>query len=148
MSRKACNKVKHPQIWPHSVLQNEFVSEKVKFKDLDLKMFVAGELEILMTKISKSEYKGRMRFLKKIVYFASLYDWKRLLQYYAAWLLRIEMGMNSCHDDPSVIESAMLLNKPYNRKSGKIQYPNLIKSGGAQILTTINVQYNPLIKKS
>ena len=48
-------------------------------------MFVAGELEILMTKISKSEYKGRIRFLKKIVYFASLYDLKRLLQYYAAW---------------------------------------------------------------
>ena len=60
-----------------------------------------------------------MRFLKKIVYFASFYDWKRLLQYYVAWLRRIEMGMNSWHDDLSVIESAMLLNKPYNRKPGK-----------------------------
>ena len=59
-----------------------------------------------------------MRFLKKLVYFASLYDWKSLLQYYAAWLRRIEMGMNSWHDEPSVIESAMLLNKPYSRKSG------------------------------
>ena len=58
-------------------------------------MFVAGELE--------------MRFLKKLVYFASLYDWKRILQYYAAWLRRIEMGMNFWHDDPSVIEYAMLL---------------------------------------
>ena len=118
MSKKASDKVKHPQIWPHSVLQYEFVSENVKFKDLDLKMFVAGELEILMTKISRTEFKGRMRFLKKLVYFASLYDWKRLLQYYTAWLRRIEMGMNSWHDDPSVIESAMLLNKSYSRKSG------------------------------
>ena len=118
MSKKASDKVKHPQIWPHSVLQYEFVSENVKFKDFDLKMFVAGELEILMTKISKSEFKGRMRFLKKIVYFASLYDWKRLLQYYAAWFRRIEMGMNSWHDDPSVIESATLLSKSYIRKPG------------------------------
>ena len=40
-------------------------------------MFVARELEILMTKNSKTEFKGRMRFLKKLVYFSSLYDWKR-----------------------------------------------------------------------
>ena len=56
-------------------------------------MFVGGELEILMTKISKSEYKGRMRFLTKIVYFGRLFDWKRSLQYYATGLCRIEMGM-------------------------------------------------------
>ena len=100
-----------------------------------------------MTKISKSEFKGRMRFLKKIVYFASLYDWKRLLQYYAAWLRRIEMGMNSWHDVPLVIESAILLNKPYNRKPGKNSVSKPIKSAGTQILTTINVQWNPIIKK-
>ena len=59
-----------------------------------------------------------MRFLKKIVYLASLYDWKGLLQYNAAWLRRNEMGMNSWHDDPSVIEYAMLLNNSYIRKPG------------------------------
>ena len=69
MSKKASDKVKHPEIWPYSVLQYEFVSETVKFKDLDLKMFVAGEFDILMTKISRTEFKGRMRFLKQLVYF-------------------------------------------------------------------------------
>ena len=64
MSKKASDKVKHPQIWPHSVLQYEFVSENVKFKDLDLKMFVAGELEILMTKILRTEFKGECVFSK------------------------------------------------------------------------------------
>ena len=98
-------------------MQYEFVSENVKFKDLDLKISVAGELETLMTKISKSELRAEC-VCKKIVYFASLYDRKRLLQYYAAWLCRFEMGMNSWHDDPSVIESAMLLNKCYIRKPG------------------------------
>ena len=118
MSKKASDKVKNPQIWPHSVLQYDFVFESVKFKDLDLNMFVARELEILRTKISKSEFKGRMRFLKKIVYFASLYEWKHLLQYYAVWLRHIEMGMFSWHDDPSVIDTAMLLNNSYIRKPG------------------------------
>lgn len=70
MSKKASDKVKHPQIWPHSVLQLEFVSEHVSFKNLDLKMFMAGEVEIFTSKISKSEFKGRLRFLKKIVYYA------------------------------------------------------------------------------
>ena len=91
----------------------------IPFKNLDLKMFVAGELELLMSKISKKEFKDRMRFLKKIVYFASMYEWKRLLQYYAAWLRRIEMGLNSWIDNPSVIENAMLLNKPIDKKSNK-----------------------------
>ena len=31
-------------------------------------MFVAGELEMLTSKLSKAEFKGRMRFLKKLVY--------------------------------------------------------------------------------
>lgn len=119
MSKKASDKVKHPQIWPHSVLQYEFVSEHVSFKKLDLKMFLAGELEILTSKISKSEFKGRFRFLKKIVYYSNIYDWNQLLHFYAAWLRRIEMGLNSWSDNPSQIENAMLANKSYKRKSDK-----------------------------
>lgn len=119
MSKKSSDKVKYPQIWPHCVLQFEFVSEHVSFKNLDLKMFVAGELEILMSKISKEEFKGRMRFLKKIVYFANMYEWKRLLQYYAAWLRRIEMGLNSWSDSPSIIENAMLFSKSVDKKQTK-----------------------------
>ena len=52
VANKASDKVKIPQIWPHSKLQYEFVSENVPFKKLDFNMFVAGELEILTAKIS------------------------------------------------------------------------------------------------
>ena len=79
-------------------------------------MFVAGELEILTSKLSKAEFKGRMRFLKKLVYYANIYDFKRILQYYAAWLRQIEMGLNTWSDDPAQIEPAMLAGKTFFKK--------------------------------
>ena len=48
--KKSSDIVKYPQIWPHSALQYEFVSESVSFMSLDIKMFVAGELEIILSK--------------------------------------------------------------------------------------------------
>ena len=119
MSKKASDRVKYPQIWPHSVLQFEFVSQNIQFKDISFKMFVAGELEILTSKISKREFKGRIKLLKKIAYLSNVYDWKRLLQFYAAWVRRIEMGLNSWHDDSSVIENAMLMSKSFSLKQGR-----------------------------
>ena len=119
MSKKASDKVKNPQIWPHSVLQYEFVSEHMPFKKLSQNMFFCGELEILTSRISKSEFKGRILFLKKIAYYANMYDWDKLLHFYAAWLRRIEMGLNKWSDDPSIIENAMLSSKSVKLKSDK-----------------------------
>ena len=119
MSKKASDRVKHPQTWPHSVLQFEFVSQNIQFKDISFKMFVAGELEILTSKISRTEFKGRIKLLKKIAYLANMYDWKRLLQFYAAWVRRVEMGLNSWRDDSSIIENAMLTNKSFGLKQGR-----------------------------
>lgn len=123
MTKKSSDKVKIPQTWPHSVLQYEYVSENISFKNLDLKNFIAGELEILTSKLSKVEYKGRMKFLKKIVYYSSIYEWKRLLQFYAAWLRRIEMGLNSWGDDPTQIETAMLTGQPLKKSYDKGYMP-------------------------
>ena len=119
MAKKSSDKVKFPQVWPHSVLQFEFVSDNVSFLKLDMKIFVAGELEILTSKLSRAEYKGRMSLLKKIVYFSNIYEWKCLLQFYAAWLRRIEMGLNSWSDDPTQIETAMLAGHAAKKSSDK-----------------------------
>ena len=120
MSKKASDKVKYPQTWPHSVLQFEFVSQNVQFKDLTFNMFVAGECEILTSKhISKKEFKGRLKLLKKLAYLVNIHDWKRVLQFYAAWLRRIEMGLNSWRDDSSTIENAMLFNKSFGKLLGR-----------------------------
>lgn len=123
MAKRASDKVKNPQIWPHSKLQYEFVSENISFKKLDFNMFIAGELEILTSKISKTEYKGRIRLLKKIVYYSKLYDWKCLLKFYAAWLRRIETGLNSWGDDSSQIETAMLSGHATVKRSDKGYLP-------------------------
>ena len=119
MSRRASDKVKYPQVWPHTVLQYEFVSDHVSFKKLDIKMFFSGEFEILTSKISNKEFRGRLKFLKKIAYYANIYDWSQLLHFYAAWLRRIEMGLNSWSDDPSQIENAMLTNKKPRSKQDR-----------------------------
>ena len=59
-------------------------------------MFVAGELEIILSKrIPAAEKKGRLKFLKKIMYFSNIYEWKALLKFYAAWVRRIEIGLNN-----------------------------------------------------
>lgn len=93
--KKSSDTVRFPQIWPHSALQYEYVSESVSFMSLDIKMFVAGELEVVLSKrISASEKLGRLKLLKKIMYFANIYEWKALLKFYAAWVRRIEIGLS------------------------------------------------------
>ena len=50
MVAKASDDVVNPQIWPHTVLQYEYINKSVSFQDLDFNLFVAGELEILSSK--------------------------------------------------------------------------------------------------
>ena len=57
--------------------------------------------------------------MEKIAYLANIHDWKRVLQFYVAWLRRIEMGLNSWQDDSSLIKNVMLFNKPFGKKLGK-----------------------------
>jgi hypothetical protein len=49
-----------------------------------------------------------LRLLKKISYYYELYDWKALLQFYAAWIRRIESGQNKWSDDSVDIETPLL----------------------------------------
>ena len=117
LHQKSADSVKFPQIWPHAALQYEFVSESVSFMSLDVKMFVAGELEIILSKqIPVSEKLGRLRFLKKIMYFSTIYEWKALLKFYAAWVRRIEIGLNTWSDSSVEIETPMLTKFPLKPK--------------------------------
>ncbi|VDI04268.1 Hypothetical predicted protein [Mytilus galloprovincialis] len=50
MVAKASDDVQNPQTWPHTTLQYEYINKSVSFQDLDLKLFVAGELEIIGSK--------------------------------------------------------------------------------------------------
>ncbi|CAG2243504.1 unnamed protein product [Mytilus edulis] len=106
---KSTDKVKNPQFFPHNYLQFEYVNKDLKFKQLNFKQFVAGELEIISNFCkNKSEKEGRLRLLQKVSYFSSVYQWSAILDFYAAWLRQIEIGKKTWNDDPQVLESAVL----------------------------------------
>ena len=80
--KKSSDTVKFPQIWPHSAMQLEYVSESVSFMSLNIKTFVAGEREVILSKrIGASEKLGRLKLLKTMMYFANIYEWKALLRF-------------------------------------------------------------------
>ena len=122
---KSSNKVKAPQKWPHAHLQYEFVNKEMKFEDLDYRLFIAGELEVISeASISSSEKQGRINLLKKIIYYTGTYEIKGLKAFYAAWLREIELGKKTWLDDPTQIETAILTkylksNKPTSFQSKK-----------------------------
>lgn len=106
---KASDKVRFPQQWPHSNLQYEYVNKAVKFDELDFKLFIAGELEIISAaNISKHERTGRLALIKKIVYYSGIYSFEGLRGFYAAWLRQIELGLRKWSDDSQLIEQAIL----------------------------------------
>ena len=80
------------------------------YEDLDLRLFVSGELNIIDRQgISHTERTGRMRLLKDILFLAGLYEWKGLLDLYAAIINQIERGLKSWESDFSSETSLVLL---------------------------------------
>ena len=53
MVAKASDDVQNPQTWPQTALQYEYINKSVAFQDLDFKLFVAGELEIISSRKTK-----------------------------------------------------------------------------------------------
>ena len=53
------------------------------------------------------------------MFFASIYELRALLKFYAAWVRRIEIGLNKWLDDPTEIENPMLARYPL-RKKGQV----------------------------
>ena len=56
MVAKASDDVQNPQTWPQTALQYEYINKSVAFQDLDFKLFVAGELEIISSCKIKTKY--------------------------------------------------------------------------------------------
>ena len=68
-----------------------FVSKEKKFEELSIAEFAAGYATILeMT--SESKRRHRLAHFKEIMYLATKYQWKHVLNYHAACLLEIERG--------------------------------------------------------
>ena len=99
------------------VLRNVYVSSMcdknpIKFDDLDLRLIVSGEINIIdRHNISMVERNGRMQLLKQILYLAGYYEWRGILQYYATIIHHIEMGIKAW--DLDVTEEWSLVLLPY-----------------------------------
>ena len=103
-------------------------------------------MEILGSKTSNTEFKGRFIFLKKIVYHANIYECSRLLQYYAAWLRLIEMGLNTWKDDLAQTEPAMLAGSTNYKES----LPKSDKFDGVwiSIIKNVRIKHSHIIRLS
>ncbi|VDI35777.1 Hypothetical predicted protein [Mytilus galloprovincialis] len=74
-------------------------------------------MEIIVSCKSDKEKNGRLTLLKKISYYYELYDWKALLQFYAAWIRRVESGQNKWSDDTADIETPLLASSVRSRQN-------------------------------
>jgi hypothetical protein len=121
--RKASDNNRKPQEWPHLHLKFEYTSKDLGFRDLRLNTLVAGELDVIENCSDSGEKKGRMAFLKMLMYYADSSDITCILDWYADWVRRIEMGENNWGDDPSksgatILGRAKLGEGSYQKKAG------------------------------
>lgn len=105
---KISDKVKNRQDYPQAHLRYDFVSKKLEFQNLDMNLFVAGELEIISQCKHSKERNGRIDLLKKLMYLCSSYDFTVARALYAAVLREIELGHKDWGDDFHYVESAVL----------------------------------------
>ena len=70
ITSKAWDKVEEPQLRPHVALLGEGVNgHQPSFSELDFRLFIAGELEIVTSvKTSEAEKIGRLHLLKQLAY--------------------------------------------------------------------------------
>ena len=120
-SKRLTSRVKFPQEWPHSHLSLHFVSKDKKYEELSLAEFCAGFASILeMSSSSKREH--RLSHFKELMYLATRYQWRCVLNYHAACLLEIECGRMRWGDNFQVMQNTTLaggfLQNGGNRSNG------------------------------
>ena len=141
MEAKATDVVDCPQFWPHVHLQLENTGRAFSFQELDLRLLVAGELEIISApNIAPVELSGRLELLKSVVYTEGNLGWGAAKSLYAAVLRKIELGVLGWGDDFSGVSRSVLersLRKPDSSRrstaskstSPQLYYCRLYQSG-------------------
>jgi hypothetical protein len=82
-------------MWPHTYLSQSFVSQDKKYEDLSIAEFCAGYMAILKNEEGIGEQDimiHRISHLKDLMYFATQYKWRSVLNFHAACLLEVERG--------------------------------------------------------
>ena len=111
--------VKHPQKWPHSHLSLHFVNKEKKYEELSLAEFCAGFATILeMFRDTDPQKAHRITHFKELMYLATKFQWKNVLNYHAACLLEIERGHLKWGDNFQMMQSTTLAGGFINSSRG------------------------------
>ena len=113
--------------WPHEFLgarYNNYGKSDTKYKQLDMRMLVAGEINIICNGgVSESERNARLKLLGDVVYSSAYYQWGAILKLHAAILSEVAAGHMNWGDDYARLEQQMLMpfpiSKPKEKKSEK-----------------------------
>jgi hypothetical protein len=106
---KAGDRVVNRQQYPQSSLGFEYVTGSITFDKLDLKLFVAGELDFISNpSVHTLERKAGIKLLKKLMYACSSYDFTVVKSFYAAVLREIELDHLKWGESYQYVVSAML----------------------------------------
>ena len=90
-SKHVTSSVKYTEKWPQAYLGSHLASKKKRYEDLSLAEFVAGYSAILEESSTKKK-EFRIIHLKELMYLATKFHWRVVLQFHAACLLEIERG--------------------------------------------------------
>ena len=106
-SKSITSNVKYPQEWPHSHLALHFVNKKKDYEELSIAEFCAGYSAILEFS-SGEERKHRISHLKELMFLATRFTWRAILNYHGACLMEIERGHLCWGDSFLVLQSTTL----------------------------------------
>lgn len=144
MEAKSVDGVKLQLVWPHSQLQYQFINRSYTYKELNLPLFVAGELEVLTSpNIDHDEFLSRLELLKILAYESNLYPIKAILEWHASFLHRVETGRAGWDQNPYAVGQAILCRyKPEDKSfKSKVGKPGASSSGGSKAPSKPNLLF-------
>lgn len=116
----AADTVVRPQIYPHTLLDFDYISSPIKYKDLDFSLFVAGELEVVLSgNMDAYDSHCRLQMLKTTAYRFKYREWAKLLKLHAAILYKIEVGRANWESNFDNVEKMVLESQSQSNSSSK-----------------------------
>ena len=123
-SKTLTSYVQFPQEWPHSHLSLNFVSRPKEYEELSIPEFCAGYAGILEVESEEVRH-HRRKHLKDLMYLATQYHWRNVLNFHAACLLEIERGNLTWGSDFRDLQITTLAGgflNSYQNRSGNTSY--------------------------
>ena len=104
---KVTSYVKKQEDWPHTFLAAHFVTKEKGYEELTLAEFCAGYAAILED-CDESILAHRISHFKELMYLATKFQWRHVLNYHAAALYEIECGRCSWGDNFQMLQNTTL----------------------------------------